>query len=122
MTTVTSVSTTTTTPLPQQSWKTHESSYLWGAGPREDIAVNTPQAIDSSTYVYAPGDSCNVISAQDGIHLLWLHHIQANEVSVHPTRNGKVQVHYRKTPILRMVGVNLIRTEDGCFSVDHWLS
>lgn len=121
MTTVTSVLPTTTTTLPQQSWKIHESSCLWGASPREDIAANIP-AIDANTYVYAPGDSCNVIRAQDGIHLLWLHHIQTNEVSVHPTCHGKVQVHYKKKPILRMVGVNLIRTEDGCFSVDHWLS
>ncbi|MEO0867090.1 MAG: hypothetical protein AAFY17_01345 [Cyanobacteria bacterium J06642_11] len=96
---------------------------LWGAhSSPENISAATPQATDMSTYVYTPGDSCNVINASDGINLLWLRHIQATEVSLRATRHGKLQVHYRNEPILRMVGVQTICTDDGCFRIDHLLT
>ncbi len=95
---------------------------LWGAhGTPDELSTDMPPATDISTYVYSPGDSCNVINASDGINLLWLRHIQATEVSLRPTCHGKVQVHYKNEPILRMAGIHSIRTDDGCFNLDHWL-
>ncbi|MEO1590558.1 MAG: hypothetical protein AAFU71_04610 [Cyanobacteria bacterium J06632_22] len=101
-------------------------TFLWGfteddgstSGP--DVAVferRTPDCEDC--YVYQPGDSCDVID--EGYDLLWLQKISQQDVSVSQTCHGKFQVSYQGQPIIRMRGVDLIRTEDGCFSLDHWL-
>lgn len=97
-------------------------TFLWGfteddgstSGPAELFERN-----GSDCYVYQPGDSCDVID--EGYDLLWLQRIRQQEISVSATRNGKFQVCYQGQPIIRMRGVDLIRTDDGCFSLDHWL-
>lgn len=123
MTPATSVHPGITITATKQPANTKESSILWGAhDSREETAEPTPRTTDIHTYVYAPGDSCNVINAQDGIHLLWLRHIRVGEVSLQPTCHGKIQVSYKQEPILRMVGVNVICTDDGCFNLAHWLN
>lgn len=99
-------------------------TFLWGfteadgstSGP--DAAVLEQPSEDC--YVYQPGDGCDVID--EGYDLLWLQRIHQQEVSVNETRNGKFQVSYQGQPIIRMRGIDLIRTDDGCFSLDHWLA
>ncbi|MEO1401951.1 MAG: hypothetical protein AAFV72_11975 [Cyanobacteria bacterium J06635_1] len=95
---------------------------LWGAAKEE----TTPDSFGTElfqasgeVYFYHPGDGCDVID--NSADLLWLEQIHLDEITVNPTRNGKVQVSYQGQPILRMRGVELIRTEEGCFSLDYWL-
>ena len=101
-------------------------TFLWGfteadgstSGPSIGL-FDHGKAESEDCYVYQPGDGCDVID--EGYDLLWLQQIRLKEISVNATRNGKVQVCYQGQPIIRMRGVDLIRTEDGCFSLDHWL-
>ncbi|MEO0540241.1 MAG: hypothetical protein AAFZ80_05165 [Cyanobacteria bacterium P01_A01_bin.105] len=99
-------------------------TFLWGFA-EEDGFTSSPNAqlwhsTAEDCYVYQPGDSCDVID--EGYDLLWLQKIRLTEISVSATRHGKVQVSYNGQPIIRMRGIGLIRTEDGCFSLDHWLA
>ncbi|NEP19716.1 MAG: hypothetical protein F6J97_22975 [Leptolyngbya sp. SIO4C1] len=96
---------------------------LWGDS-GEDMALDT-NGTDlfqpaGELYFYHPGDSCDVIDSN--VDMLWLERIHLEEITVSPTRNGKVQVSYQGQPILRMKGVELIRTEEGCFSLNYWLN
>lgn len=86
----------------------------------DDTATSSQESY--GYYVYKPGDGCDVIEDQDGINLLWLRQIEPSEISLNHTRNGKVQVSYNNQPIIRMRGVELIRTENGCYSLDYWLN
>ncbi|MEL6327867.1 MAG: hypothetical protein AAFQ61_13305 [Cyanobacteria bacterium J06626_23] len=99
-------------------------TFLWGFA-EEDGSTSSPNLAifddrAEDCYVYQPGDGCDVID--NGYDLLWLQQIRMKEIAVSATRHGKVQVSYRGQPIIRMRGVDLIRTDDGCFSLDHWLA
>jgi hypothetical protein len=94
----------------------------------QEILTNgglTNEPAESSTtqcYIYQPGDICTVIDDYEGFNLLWLRQIQPNEISLRLTRNGKIQVSYQGQPVIRMRGIDLIRTENGCYSLDYWLN
>ena len=108
----------------QQLASTVKRTFLWGLVEEDNTMTNANLHLISNTtkecYVYQPGDVCNVL--EEGYDLLWLRQIRLQDISVVPTRNGKVQVSYQGKPIIRMRGVDLIRTEDGCYSLDHWLA
>jgi hypothetical protein len=87
----------------------------------DQLFCQTRDEFYADWYIYRPGDGCDVIEDEAGINMLWLQKIYWHEIALNPTRHGKVQVSYQGQPIIRMKGIEFIRTENGCFSLDYCL-
>lgn len=71
--------------------------------------------------LYVPGDNFKVIDRELGINTLRLKQIFSREVAVTFLADNWLSIAYRGEPIVKMRGVESIQTDDGCFSIFHWL-